>query len=125
LQEGVNEKYKSRLKIPIPAELILVVIATMVAHFAQLGPRYGMALIGPISTGLPAPSIPPLSASSVNYIVDGLVLAVIGFAISISMAKMMAERHRFVSVRFTVAGAPCLALFCVVVLCMFHELTPE
>jgi len=94
IQDCINERYKSRLKIPVPAELILVIIATTISYFAGLHDRYKLAVIGFIPTGLPAPRVPPFNGNPVGYIGDSIALAIIAFAIAISMAKMMAERQR-------------------------------
>jgi MFS superfamily sulfate permease-like transporter len=93
-QEGINERFKTKMKIPIPAELILVIISTAISHFATLNYRYGMSVIGLIPTGLPQPQVPPFNGNPVGYLADGIVIAVVAFAIGISMAKMMAQRHR-------------------------------
>jgi len=71
----------------------LVVVATLLAHLLRLKARYGLAVIGIIPTGFPIPRAPPMT-SATNYIVDGVLLGLVAFAITISMAKLMAERHR-------------------------------
>jgi len=91
-QEYINERFKKKLKIPIPAELLLVLLATIVSHFGDLAERYALPVIGKIPLGLPAPRVPPLTAVS-NYIVDAMVLGIVGFVIAVTMARLMAERN--------------------------------
>lgn len=99
----MNERFKKRLKIPIPAELILVVVGTIIAHYTHLNSRYGLGIIGPISTGFPLPRPPPMT-SAASYVSDGILLGLVGFAMSVSMAKLMAERHRFYVVEILLFG---------------------
>ena len=80
------------MKIPIPAELLLVLFATIASHFGRLDERYALPVIGEIPLGLPAPRLPPMTAVS-NYIVDGVILGVVGFVIAVTMARLMAERN--------------------------------
>lgn len=53
---GVNERYKDRLKIPVPIELIVVIVATVVSHFAELHQRFDVAIVGDVPTGSIHPS---------------------------------------------------------------------
>jgi len=85
-------RFKSRLKIPIPAELMLVILATIVSHFGRLHERYGLPISGDIPLGFPTPRVPPMTSAS-SYIVEGLVVGVVGFAVHVTMARLMAERN--------------------------------
>jgi len=91
-QEYINERFKNKLKLPIPAELLLVILATIASHVGRLDERYALPIIGNIPLGLPAPRVPPMMAAS-SYIVDGLVLGVVGFVVAVTMARLMAERN--------------------------------
>jgi len=93
---GVNERFKSRLRIPIPAELIVVILGTGVSYGVRLHSRYFLAIIGVIPSGIPYPSVPPLTPSSPsNYLLDALLIAVVGFVIGVTMAKLMGSRHKY------------------------------
>ena len=91
-QEYINERFKEKLKIPVPAELILVACATIVSHFGRLDERYALPIVGKIPIGLPTPSLPPMTGAS-GYIVDGMVLGVVAYVISVTMARLLAERN--------------------------------
>jgi len=91
-QEYINERFKAKLKIPIPAELLLVILATMISHFARLNERYALPIIGEIPLGLPAPRVPPMTVVD-SYIVDGVVLGIVAFVVAVTMARLMAERN--------------------------------
>ena len=70
-----------------------MVVATLLAHFVRLNARYGLAVIGVIPTGFPVPRSPPMT-SATNYLIDGALLGLVAFAMTVSMAKLMADRHR-------------------------------
>ena len=40
LKEVINVRYKDKMKAPVPAELILVVIATLISYFVAFSQRY-------------------------------------------------------------------------------------
>ncbi|KAK7099201.1 prestin-like [Littorina saxatilis] len=89
---GVNQRYKHRLKIPIPIELIVVVLSTFVSHFADLKRNFGLDVVGDIPQGMPAPSIPPFDLMP-SIIKESVITAILIFALTISMAKLTAKLH--------------------------------
>lgn len=88
----INERFKDKMKMPVPIDLIVVVLGTIVSHFANFHDLFGVVIVGPIPSGLPAPAVPPLRNSG-NYVMDGFVMAVLSLAMTISMAKLMARKH--------------------------------
>ncbi len=96
-KEVINIKFRARMKMPIPAELIVVVIGTIVSHFAGLETNYSVKVVGVIEKEIPPPRPPPLCVLKdfQHYIVDGFVLAVVSFTIAITMAKRMAHKHGY------------------------------
>lgn len=88
----INERFREKMKMPVPIDLIVVVLGTIISHFANFGSLFGVAIVGPIPSGLPAPALPPLENSK-NYVMDGFVMAVLSLSMSISMAKLMARKH--------------------------------
>ena len=40
LKEVINVRYKDKMKAPVPAELILVIIATLISYFVTFNQRY-------------------------------------------------------------------------------------
>ena len=85
-------RFRSRLKIPIPAELILVIVATAVSHYGRLQAGSALPLVGSIALGLPAPRVPPMPRPT-HYVVDGLLVGVVAFAVHVTMARLMADRN--------------------------------
>lgn len=88
----INERFKDKMKMPIPIDLIVVVLGTIVSHFANFSEIFGVVIVGPIPSGLPAPALPPLENAG-NYVMDGFVMAILSLAMTISMAKLLARKH--------------------------------
>ena len=94
LKEIINIRYAKYLKAPIPAELIVVTIGIVLSYFGDLNGNFDIAIIGYIPEGIPAPALPVLDNAH-TYIMDAIVIAILSFAISISMAKMFAKKHSY------------------------------
>ena len=94
MKEIINVRYAKYLKAPIPAELIVVTIGIVLSYFADLNKNFDIKIIGHIPPGIPAPAVPLLDNAH-TYIPDAIVIAILSFAISISMAKMFAKKHNY------------------------------
>ena len=88
----VNERFKDKMKMPVPIDLIVVVLGTIICHFANFSSLWGVKIVGPIPSGLPMPALPPFENAG-NYVMDGFVMAVLSLMMTISMAKLMARKH--------------------------------
>ncbi|CAL1546240.1 unnamed protein product [Lymnaea stagnalis] len=90
----VNDKFKAKLKMPIPVELIVVVVSTLACHYGEFYKRWGIKVVGKIPPGLPEPKFP--SFENVNdYGIDCIIIAVVAFAQSVSLAVIMAKKHHY------------------------------
>jgi SulP family sulfate permease len=77
-----------------PIALGVMVVATLVAWAASLTDR-GVAVLGEVPTGFPAPRLPSFSGSLVRDLVPvALTIAVIAYAEGVSVAKAIARRTR-------------------------------
>ena len=88
----INERFKEKMKMPIPIDLIVVVLGTVICHFANFNSLWGVQIVGSIPSGLPTPALPPFKNAG-NYVMDGFVMAVLSLMMTISMAKLMARKH--------------------------------
>lgn len=93
-----NEIIKPRLtkfmKFPIPIELVVVIIGTLASRYGALENVYNVVVVGNIPTGLPTPNIPVFDLT-VQIIGSSLVIAIVAYAISISMAKIFAQKLKY------------------------------
>ena len=85
------------LRPKIPGALVLVVGGLLVSHLFDLG-AHGVALVGPVPRGLPAPQVPSLDvmADHLSEIaIASVALLLIGFSQTAGDARAFAARHRY------------------------------
>lgn len=90
----INDRFKKKLPVPIPMEIIVVVIGTGVSAGMNLSETYGVAVVGEIPKGLRAPVVPDISLIPAVF-VDAIAIAVVGFSMTASMAKIFALKHGY------------------------------
>lgn len=90
VKDFINEKFKSKLYMPIPIELILVICGTVVSYFGKLNPTFDIPVVGSIEAGLSPPSLPTLKPGIIG---DSVVIAIIVFVLTISMAKVCETKN--------------------------------
>ena len=81
----------------IPGALVLVVGGLLASAFFDLG-AHGVALVGEVPRGLPAPMLPDLDVFQQNLSVIGIAsaaLLLIGFSQTAGDARAFAARHRY------------------------------
>lgn len=115
----LNEHFKSKLKAPIPTELVVVVAATLASHFGKLHEKYNTSIAGHIPTGFMPPKAPDWNLIP-SLAVDAIAISIIGFAITVSLSEMFAKKHGY-AVR---ANQEMYAIgFCNIIPSFFHCFT--
>uniref|UniRef100_A0A3Q3IL69 STAS domain-containing protein n=1 Tax=Monopterus albus TaxID=43700 RepID=A0A3Q3IL69_MONAL len=90
----LNDRFKAKLKAPIPFELFVVIIATLASHFGHFNTEYGSSVAGDIPTGFLPPQLPNWSLIP-NVAVDAFSIAIVAFAITVSLSEMFAKKHGY------------------------------
>ncbi|XP_016310926.1 sulfate transporter [Sinocyclocheilus anshuiensis] len=90
----LNDRFKAKLKAPIPFELFVVIAATLASHFGLFEETYGSDVAGNIPTGFMPPQLPNWSLIP-NIAVDAFSIAIVGFAITVSLSEMFAKKHGY------------------------------
>ncbi|KAG8508615.1 Sulfate anion transporter 1, partial [Galemys pyrenaicus] len=90
----LSDRCRPRLKVPLPSELLVIVVATLVSHFGQLHERFGCSVAGDVPTGLPAPEVPAAGLMG-RVALDAVPLALVGAAFSVSLAELFARSHGY------------------------------
>ncbi|XP_075455761.1 prestin isoform X1 [Ascaphus truei] len=90
----INDRFKKKLPVPIPMEIIVVIISTGISTGINLSDSYGVDIVGNIPVGFRPPALPDLSIFSAVF-VDAVAIAVVGFSMTISMAKTFALKHGY------------------------------
>ncbi|XP_029209300.2 solute carrier family 26 member 6-like isoform X2 [Acropora millepora] len=91
----VSEKLKHKMKFPIPAELIVVVLGTLVSYLVHLNEKFKVPILGKIPIGIRAPSAPSFMLMR-KMVPDAIVIAIVIFATNVSLAKTFARRNNYV-----------------------------
>uniref|UniRef100_A0A8C5I2R0 Solute carrier family 26 member 6-like n=1 Tax=Gouania willdenowi TaxID=441366 RepID=A0A8C5I2R0_GOUWI len=90
----LNVFLRRKLPVPVPVELITIVVATLVSSYGHLNHNYSVSVVGEIPSGLSSPSVPDVSLFG-KVIGDAFALAIVGYAISISLGKTFALKHGY------------------------------
>jgi len=81
----------------VPGALVLVVGGLVVSYAFDLG-SHGVALVGHVPRGLPAPKLPPFSIVEDHYaviVIAAFALLLIGFSQTAGDARAFAARHHY------------------------------
>ncbi|XP_023774727.1 prestin isoform X2 [Cyanistes caeruleus] len=90
----INFRFKEKLPVPIPMEIIVVIIGTGVSAGMKLNEAYKVDVVGNIPQGLRAPAIPDIQLIPAIF-GDAVAIAVVGFSMTVSMAKTFALKHDY------------------------------
>uniref|UniRef100_A0A673KMJ8 Solute carrier family 26 member 6-like n=1 Tax=Sinocyclocheilus rhinocerous TaxID=307959 RepID=A0A673KMJ8_9TELE len=90
----INSCYSHRLLLPVPIELMVIIAGTLVSHYADLRAVNGVDVVGEIPSGLVPPRVPEVGFFS-SVVGDAFAVAVVGYAISISLGKTFALKHGY------------------------------
>ncbi|POI33729.1 hypothetical protein CIB84_002520 [Bambusicola thoracicus] len=90
----INLRFKKKLPVPIPMEIIVVIIGTGVSAGMNLTESYGVDVVGKIPQGLSAPAVPEIQLIPAIFI-DAVAIAIVGFSMAVSMAKIFALKHGY------------------------------
>ncbi|XP_035827519.1 sulfate transporter-like [Aplysia californica] len=90
----INERFKKRMRIPVPIELFVVIVATLISTFANLNETYDVPVVEDVPIGVPAPKFPDLTLVT-DYIGDGIVIIIVSYAQTLAMAKTMGLKHNY------------------------------
>uniref|UniRef100_A0A7M4F9D7 Solute carrier family 26 member 1 n=1 Tax=Crocodylus porosus TaxID=8502 RepID=A0A7M4F9D7_CROPO len=113
----VGDRYKHKLKFPLPTELVIIVVATLVSHYGKLNEVYGTSVSGAIPTGFIPPQVPSFNLMF-RVAVDAVPLAIVSFAFTVSLSEMFAKKYAY-TIR---ANQEMFAIaFCNIIPSFFHS----
>ncbi|NXS11132.1 S26A1 protein, partial [Neodrepanis coruscans] len=90
----LGERYKHKLKFPLPTELVVIVVATLVSYYGKLNEVYESSVSGAIPTGFIPPKVPQFNFM-LRVAVDALPLAIVSFVFTISLSEMFAKKYAY------------------------------
>ncbi|XP_010874013.1 solute carrier family 26 member 6 [Esox lucius] len=90
----LNTCFAKKLPAPIPIELIVIIFATIISYYSNLNGLYKVAVVGQIPKGLLAPRNPDISLWG-SVAGSAFSLAIVGYAISISLGKTFGLKYGY------------------------------
>ncbi|KAF7240276.1 Solute carrier family 26 member 10 [Varanus komodoensis] len=90
----INNRYRNRMRVPIPGEIIMVLLATGLCFASSLNTHYNVQIVGHLPAGFPQPQLPALHLLP-QVLGDTVALAFVAYAISVSLAMIYAEKHHY------------------------------
>ncbi|NWY75763.1 S26A6 protein, partial [Erithacus rubecula] len=90
----LNHKFAAKLPMPIPIELITIIVSTGISYGVNLNDKFGISVVGKIPSGLKPPVAPKVSYFG-QVAGNAFAIAVVGYAICISLGKIFALKHGY------------------------------
>ena len=83
-------------KIPLPGELIVVVIAILASYFGNFEENYNVTVVGTIDSAFKAPAVPQMNGDMVLALLGpAFIIAFVGYMVSIAVAKLFADKNDY------------------------------
>ncbi|CAH2275795.1 chloride anion exchanger-like [Pelobates cultripes] len=90
----INDRFKSKLPVPIPIEIIMTIIAAGVSYAFNFKERFKVNIVGAIQKGFQPPVAPSISVFQAT-IANSFSIAIVGFAVAFSVAKVYSIKHNY------------------------------
>ncbi|XP_068443139.1 chloride anion exchanger-like [Clinocottus analis] len=90
----LNDKYKAKLPVPIPIEVVMTVIACGVSYGFNFKTNYDVDVVGKMVSGYESPVAPDMEIFKESA-VEAFPVAIVGFAVAFSVAKVYAIKHDY------------------------------
>ncbi|NWU89533.1 S26A1 protein, partial [Upupa epops] len=90
----LGDRFKHKLKFPLPTELVVIVVATLVSHYGKLNEVYASSVSGAIPTGFISPKVPHFNLMC-RVALDALPLAIVSFVFTVSLSEMCAKKYAY------------------------------
>ncbi|XP_045040669.1 solute carrier family 26 member 10 isoform X1 [Desmodus rotundus] len=90
----LNVRFRDKLPTPIPGEIVMVLLASVLCFTSSLDARYNVQIVGLLPGGFPQPLFPNL-AELPRVLDDSLPIALVTFAVSASLASIYADKYSY------------------------------
>ncbi|XP_062419659.1 solute carrier family 26 member 6-like [Pungitius pungitius] len=90
----LNERFKDKLPVAIPWELMLIVLGTILSVQMDLVGQHKVQVVGHIPSGLSPPVLPSLSQARELFI-PALSVALVGFSFLSALGSVFANKHGY------------------------------
>ncbi|KAM7539654.1 hypothetical protein Aperf_G00000036533 [Anoplocephala perfoliata] len=93
-QLWINPPVRRRIKVPIPIELLVIILGGVVSFYLKLKDNYNVKVVGTVPTGFPHPEVPQLSLSF-GILGDAFVIALVVFSVAYSLACFYGNKEGY------------------------------
>ncbi|CEF67582.1 FI18412p1 [Strongyloides ratti] len=93
-RDYLNPWFRKYSLIPIPLELILVIITTIASSIFDFKEKFNVPIVDNIPQGFPLPKWPNLKLVPLVYI-DCIGISIVCYMFVMSMAKLFAKKHKY------------------------------
>ncbi|XP_069485248.1 pendrin [Ambystoma mexicanum] len=90
----LNDRYKRILRVPIPIEVIVTIIAAGISYGADLQGKYNAGIVKTIPRGFLPPVSPSVDMFS-EMISSAFSIAIVAYAVAVSVGKVYATKHNY------------------------------
>ncbi|VIO90004.1 Uncharacterized protein BM_BM13610 [Brugia malayi] len=90
----LNPSIQQRIRIPMPFELFVMILGTLMTYMLELNVKQKVAIVGFIPSKLPMPTLPEFKYFSA-FILDALVIAIVIYSFTASVGKVFAKKHGY------------------------------
>ncbi|XP_048216757.1 solute carrier family 26 member 10-like isoform X2 [Perognathus longimembris pacificus] len=90
----LNVRFRDRLPTPIPGEVVMVLLASVLCYTSSLDTRYNVQVVGLLPEGFPQPLLPSM-VELPRILADSLPIALVAFAVSTSLASIYADKYNY------------------------------
>nr|XP_035963178.1 anion exchange transporter isoform X2 [Halichoerus grypus] len=94
LVKELNEQFKSKIKVVLPVDLVLIIAASFACYCTNMEITYGLEVVGHIPEGIPPPRAPPMNVLSA-VITEAFGVALVGYVASLALAQGSAKKYKY------------------------------
>ncbi|XP_034530027.1 chloride anion exchanger-like [Notolabrus celidotus] len=94
IAKELNDKYKAKLPVPIPIEVIMTIISCGLSYGFNFEKRFGVSIVGKMVSGYESPIAPSIEVFQESA-VEAFPIAIVGFAVAFSVAKVYSIKHDY------------------------------
>ncbi|XP_053107607.1 pendrin [Hemicordylus capensis] len=90
----INDRFRHKIPIPIPIEVIVTIVATGISYGVDLEKKYNAGIVKSIPRGFLPPEPPAVSMFG-EMIASAFSIAIVGYAIAVSVGKVYATKYDY------------------------------
>ncbi|KAJ7338992.1 hypothetical protein JRQ81_012894 [Phrynocephalus forsythii] len=94
LVKELNEKYKRKIKVVLPIDLVLIIATSVACYSADMERNYGLDVVGHIPEGIPPPQSPPMHILP-EVVTEAFGVALVGYVASLALAQASAKKFNY------------------------------